>query len=128
MVVTVVVTVFSDGTPTSAAGFARPSTYAVFNCSVAPFSTANDLRGNLSARLAAALNRTTLLTNPRQPDTTAAGFYRASRTNHYARLVHAAAAGGAGYAFPYDDVNGGGFNAEGRVVSGTPRLLRAEVG
>ena len=108
--------------------FARPSTYATFNCSVTPFTTGNDRMGNISARLAAALNRTTLLANPRQPDLSPARFYTAARTNHYARLVHANSAGGQGYAFPYDDVHGPGYNAEGRVVDAKPRLLRVEVG
>ncbi|MBA8794158.1 hypothetical protein FHX74_001763 [Friedmanniella endophytica] len=108
--------------------FRRPSSAAVFNCSTAPFATSNDAMGNVSARLAAALNRTTLLANARQPDVTAGRFYRTARTNHYARLVHANTAGGAGYAFPYDDVHGGGFNAEGRVVAPKPTLLTITVG
>ena len=103
--------------------FARPSTYAVFNCSVAPFVTANDVMGNLSARIAAALNRSTLLANASQPDASAGAFYRAPLTNHYARLVHASVAGGAGYAFPYDDVHSAGYNTEGRVVDPAPRRL-----
>jgi hypothetical protein len=103
--------------------FARPSTHAVFNCSVAPFVTANDIMGNLSARLAAALNRGTLLANPIQPDASADAFYRAPLTNHYARLVHGAMADGAGYAFPYDDVHADGYNTEGRVVDPAPRRL-----
>lgn len=111
-----------------AGSFARPSTYAVFNCSVAPFVTANDVMGNLSARLAAALNRGTLLANPIQPDATAAAFYRVPLTNHYARLVHESMAGGAGYAFPYDDVHADGYNTEGRVVDPAPRRLRILAG
>jgi hypothetical protein len=75
---------------------ARPSSYAVFNCSVPPFVTTNDAMGNLSARLAAALNRGTVAANPNQPGATASGFYRVSTTNHYARLIHASTAGGAG--------------------------------
>lgn len=106
-----------------AGSFARPSTYAVFNCSVDPFVTANDVMGNLSARLAAALNRGTLLANPVQPDATAAAFYRVPLTNHYARLVHRSMADGAGYAFPYDDVHADGYNTEGRVVDPAPRRL-----
>ena len=51
--------------------FARPSSYAVFNCSVPPFVTSNDVMGNLTARIAAALNRGTLLANANQPDATA---------------------------------------------------------
>ncbi|GAA3617640.1 glycoside hydrolase family 64 protein [Microlunatus ginsengisoli] len=111
-----------------AGSFARPSTYAILNCSVAPFHTSNDVMGNLSARLAAALNRTSLLANPHQPDTSPRHFYTTSRTNHYARLVHRNSIGGAGYAFPYDDVHTKGWNAEGRVVHGHPKLLRIEAG
>jgi hypothetical protein len=112
----------------SAGAFARPSTYAVFNCSVAPFRTSNDVMGNLSARLAAALNRTTLLAHPHQPDTSPKRFYTTARTNHYARLVHRHSIGGQGYAFPYDDVHTSGWNAEGRVVHARPKLLRIEAG
>jgi len=111
-----------------AGGFARPSSYAVFNCSVAPFVTSNDVMGNLTARIAAALNRSTLLANANQPDGTATGFYKAPVTNHYARLIHASTAGGAGYAFPYDDVHSGGYNTEGRVVDQHPTRLRVQVG
>ena len=111
-----------------AGSFAKPSTSAVFNCSVAPFHTANDVMGNLSARLAAALNRTTLLANARQPDSSPSHFYATPRTNHFARLVHRHTVGGAGYAFPYDDVHTGGWNAEGRVVHGSPKLLRIDAG
>lgn len=84
--------------------------------------------GNLTARITAALNRGTLLANANQPDATAADFYRAPVTNHYARLVHSATAGGAGYAFPYDDVHSAGFNTQGRVVDAQPTRLRVQVG
>ncbi len=111
-----------------AGAFARPSTYAVFNCSVPPFTTGNDEMGNLSARLAAALNRTTLHLNPSQPlGERIETFYDRPRTNHYARIVHAATADGLGYAFPYDDVHNSSFDVQGRVVSTTPRLLTVTV-
>jgi hypothetical protein len=108
--------------------FARPSSYAVFNCSVPPFVTSNDVMGNVTARIAAALNRGTLLANANQPDATATGFYRVPVTNHYARLIHASTYGGAGYAFPYDDVHSDGFNTEGRVVDPHPTRLLVQVG
>jgi hypothetical protein len=108
--------------------FAQPSSYAVFNCSVAPFVTTNDVMGNLTARIAAALNRGTLLANPNQPDATATAFYKVPTTNHYARLIHASTTGGAGYAFPYDDVHADGYNTEGRVVDQHPTRLRVQVG
>jgi hypothetical protein len=108
--------------------FARPSSYAVFNCSVPPFVTSNDVMGNLTARIAAALNRGTLLANENQPDVTTTGFYKVPVTNHYARLIHASTAGSAGYAFPYDDVHSAGFNTEGRVVDQHPTRLVVQAG
>lgn len=61
--------------------------------------------GPLTARISAALNRSTLLKNSFQPnDETVANFYTEDVTNHYARLVHEANINGRGYAFPYDDV------------------------
>ncbi|GAA0665710.1 beta-1,3-glucanase family protein [Kitasatospora atroaurantiaca] len=109
--------------------FAKPSTLAVFSCSDAPFTTGNDEMGNLSARLAAALNRTTLLDNPNQPDgENPAAFYTAPRTNHYARILHTTTPDGLGYAFPYDDVHPAGVDFEGKVQSGTPSRFTITVG
>jgi len=109
-------------------GFARPSSAAVFNCSIPPFVTTNDAMGNLTARLAASLNRGTLLANANQPDASPAAFYQVPLTNHYARLIHSATSGGAGYAFPYDDVHSAGYNTEGRVVDPRPTKLTIRVG
>ena len=109
--------------------FAKPSTAAVFNCSSAPFTTGNDEMGNLSARLAAALNRTTLLGNANQPDAeNPALFYQQPRTNHYARIVHQTASDHLGYAFPYDDVHPAGVDFEGRVQSSVPTLFTITAG
>ena len=87
--------------------FAAPTTADIFSCSTGPFSTAgaNDEALAIIPRLAAAFNRSTLLIDANQPDgENPADYYQNAVTNHYARLVHAAAAGGLGYAFPYDDV------------------------
>lgn len=109
--------------------FGKPTTAAVFNCSVAPFTTGNDEMGNISARLAAALNRTTLLANPLQPTgENPATFYQQPQTNHYARIVHATLPDGLGYAFPYDDVAPAGVDFEGRVQSSQPGTLTITVG
>lgn len=109
--------------------FAKPSTAAVFNCSSAPFTTGNDEMGNLSARLAAALNRTTLLANANQPDgEDPNAFYQQPRTNHYARILHQTATDHLGYAFPYDDVHPAGVDFEGRVQSASPTSLTISVG
>ncbi|WP_063784979.1 beta-1,3-glucanase family protein [Streptomyces sp. TP-A0356] len=109
--------------------FAKPSTLAIFSCSDAPFTTGNDVMGNLSARLAAAFNRTTLLDNPNQPDAEdPAAFYTRPRTNHYARILHSTTPDRLGYAFPYDDVHPAGVDFEGKVQSGTPSRFTITVG
>lgn len=110
--------------------FGKPSTFSIFNCSTAPFTTGNDEMGNLSARLAASLNRTTLLDNANQPDgENAANFYAQARTNHYARILHQVSGGGLGYAFPYDDVHAsGGTDFEGKVQDGNPATFTISVG
>ncbi|MEU9128424.1 beta-1,3-glucanase family protein [Kitasatospora sp. NPDC048540] len=112
-----------------AGSFAKPSTRAIFSCSDAPFTTGNDLMGNLSARLAAAFNRTTLLDNPHQPDgENPAAFYTRARTNHYARILHTTTPDGLGYAFPYDDVHPANVDFEGKVQSGSPTRFTITVG
>ena len=112
--------------------FARPSTADIFSCSTGPFSTAGASGAVLAIipRLAAAFNRSTLLTDSDQPDgENPAGYYANAITNHYARIVHATEAGGLGYAFPYDDVTpDGGVNQAGPVSSGSPALLSVTVG
>ena len=109
--------------------FSRPSTLSIFSCSDAPFTTGNDVMGNLSARLAAAFNRTTLLANPDQPDAeNPAAFYTLPRTNHYARILHGTTPDGLGYAFPYDDVHPAGVDFEGKVQSGNPLRFTITVG
>jgi hypothetical protein len=112
--------------------FAPPSTADIFSCSTGPFSTAgaNDEALAIIPRLAAAFNRSTLLTDASQPDgEDPASYYQNAVTNHYARLVHAAAADGLGYAFPYDDVTpDGGVNQSGAVSSGSPSVLTVTVG
>lgn len=109
--------------------FARPSTLAIFSCSDAPFTTGNDVMGNLSARLAAAFNRTTLLDNPNQPDAeNPDAFYTKPRTNHYSRILHSTTPDRLGYAFPYDDVHPAGVDFEGKVQSGSPVRFTITVG
>jgi hypothetical protein len=110
-----------------AGGFAQPTTADIFSCSTGPFSTAgaSDEALAIIPRLAAAFNRSTLLTDSNQPDgENPASYYANAVTNHYARLVHAAEAGGLGYAFPYDDVTpANGVNQAGAVSSGIPDVL-----
>jgi hypothetical protein len=109
--------------------FGKPSTAAVFSCSSAPFTTGNDEMGNLSARLAAGFNRTTILGNANQPDgENPSLFYAQPRTNHYARILHQTSADHLGYAFPYDDVHPAGVDFEGRVQSSSPVLFTITAG
>ncbi|OAA64276.1 glucanase b [Niveomyces insectorum RCEF 264] len=113
--------------------FPPPSTADVFSCSTGAFAAypANtDEMGNLTARLAAALNRSTLLTYATQPSAAAvAAYYQAPVTNHYARILHATSLDGRGYAFPYDDVvPTNGADQAGTVASGSPALLTVYIG
>jgi hypothetical protein len=86
--------------------FTKPSAADIFGCASGPlYNSGSDARGAVAARLAAALNRSSLLVagGNNQPDgVTPSQYYRDATTNHYARLVHQYAS--IGYAFPYDDV------------------------
>lgn len=110
--------------------FAKPSTAAIWSCSIPPFTTGNDEQGNITARLAAAFNRTTLLLNANQPDgENPEVYYTNPTTNHYSRIVHEEVYGALGYAFPYDDVHpAGGISYEGRIQSSNPSLWKITVG
>ena len=81
-------------------------------------------------RLAAAFNRSTLLTDSDQPDgENPADYYTNAITNHYARIVHATAIDGRGYAFPSDDVApSGGAGQSGAVSDPALALLTVTLG
>lgn len=110
--------------------FAKPSTAAIWSCSSPPFTTGNDEQGNITARLTAAFNRSTLLLNATQPDgEDPATYYTNATTNHYSRIVHEEVYGSLGYAFPYDDVHpAGGISYEGRIQSSNPSVWTLTVG
>jgi hypothetical protein len=112
--------------------FAGPSAADIFGCNSGPFSPSG-LSAEMLAilpRLAAAFNRSTLLTDSSQPDgENPADYYAAATTNHYARIVHATAQDHRGYAFPYDDVAPtGGVDQSGAVSSGSPGQLTVTLG
>ena len=112
--------------------FSQPSAADIFGCNSGPFSPAG-LSAEMLAilpRLAAAFNRSTLLTDSSQPDgENPADYYANATTNHYARIVHATAQDHRGYAFPYDDVAPtGGTDQSGAVSSGSPSLLTVTLG
>jgi hypothetical protein len=110
--------------------FAQPSAADIFSCSTGPFANASGEMGALIARISAAFNRTTLLTDTNQPDgENPANYYQNPITNHYARIVHAANLDGRGYAFPYDDVTPtGGADQSGFVADANPAVLTVAVG
>ncbi|KAK6613544.1 glucanase B [Botrytis cinerea] len=107
----------------------RPSTADIFSCSSGPFSNNAGPTGPLTARISAAFNRSTLLSNNHQPHKERVSeFYRHKVSNHYARLVHEANHHGRGYAFPYDDVSSGMETDQSGFVSGWPKSFTVSIG
>jgi hypothetical protein len=97
--------------------FQKPDADSIFGC-YKFLDAPNDLvRGPISRTLCAGYNRSTLLTNSSQPDTSSTGFYQDAVTNHYARKIHAQMADGKAYAFAFDDVG----NYESLVNDGNPQ-------
>ena len=84
--------------------FAKPSTRDVLFCDGNLAAPNDGTTGPVAAVLGAGFNRSTLLSNPAQPTTDAAGFYATDLTNHYAKAIHAATADGKAYGFAFDDV------------------------
>lgn len=95
---------FTNSAGAVVTSFQKPDSDSVFGC-YKLLDAPNDLvRGPLSRTLCAGYNRSTLLTNPNQPDPGSANFYQDAVTNHYARKIHAQMADGKAYAFAFDDV------------------------
>ncbi|MGW1965510.1 beta-1,3-glucanase family protein [Streptomyces sp. NPDC001935] len=114
--------VFS-GLNTNGVPFTKPSAVDIFGCASGPlYNSGGDARGAIAARLAAAINRSSLLVpggNSNPDGVTPSQYYTDSITNHYARLVHKYAS--IGYAFPYDDVGPtGSAPVDGHIQDGAP--------
>jgi hypothetical protein len=108
--------------------FGKPSSADIFSCSTGPFTSNIGALGPLTARISAAFNRSTLLADQIHPnDEKVPDYYKGPITNHYARLVHEANIDGRGYAFPYDDVSGGGVDQSG-FVNGNPKAFKVTIG
>ncbi|MFI5991977.1 beta-1,3-glucanase family protein [Streptomyces sp. NPDC051362] len=88
----------------AAVSFSKPSTRDVLFCDGNLAAPNDGTTGPVAAVLGAGFNRSTLLSNPAQPTTSAADFYRTDLTNHYAKAVHAATEDGKAYGFAFDDV------------------------
>ncbi|GGQ05848.1 sugar hydrolase [Streptomyces pseudogriseolus] len=108
---------FTDRSGNVVTTFQKPDASSVFGCHRLLDAPNDQVRGPISRTLCAGFNRSTLLTNPHQPDPSAAGFYQDPVTNHYARVIHAQMADGKAYAFAFDDVG----NHESLVHDGDPR-------
>ncbi len=108
---------FTNGSGAVVTTFQKPDADSIFGCHKL-LDAPNDLvRGPISRTLCAGFNRSTLLANPNQPDTSSANFYQDGVTNHYARLIHAQMADGKAYAFAFDDVG----QHESLVHDGNPQ-------
>lgn len=116
---------------TGGISYDQPSTADIFNNSSGAFAVSGDLtKDAITARLAAGFNRSTLLSNPMQPNgEQVANYYQNTVTNHFARICHEVTLGGRGYAFPYDDVApSDGEDQSGSVFDSNPKLLTVTVG
>ncbi|MFD7769632.1 glycoside hydrolase family 64 protein [Streptomyces sp. NPDC059787] len=107
---------FTNGAGAVVTSFQKPDASSVFGCHRRLDAPNDQVRGPISRTLCAGFNRSTLLTNPNQPDSGSGGFYQDSVTNHYARAIHAQMADGKAYAFAFDDVG----NHESLVHDGNP--------
>ncbi|KAJ5173007.1 hypothetical protein N7492_005600 [Penicillium capsulatum] len=116
---------------TGGIAYDQPSTADIFNNSSGAFAVTGDSTHDaITARLAAGFNRSTLLSNPMQPNgEQVAHYYQNAVTNHFARICHEVTLGGRGYAFPYDDVApSDGEDQSGSVFDSNPKLLTVTVG
>ena len=108
---------FTNSAGAVVTSFQKPDADSVFGC-YKLLDAPNDLvRGPISRTLCAGYNRSTLLVNPNQPDTSAGSFYQDAVTNQYARKIHEQMADGKAYAFAFDDVG----NYESLVNDGNPQ-------
>ncbi|WP_053711038.1 glycoside hydrolase family 64 protein [Streptomyces sp. NRRL B-3648] len=108
---------FTNSSGAVVTSFQKPDASSVFGCHKLLDAPNDNVRGPISRTLCAGFNRSTLLVNPNQPDTTTANFYQDTVTNHYARKIHAQMADGKAYAFAFDDVG----NQESLVHDGSPQ-------
>ncbi|MFI0189738.1 glycoside hydrolase family 64 protein [Streptomyces sp. NPDC017082] len=108
---------FTNSAGAVVTSFQKPDASSVFGCHKLLDAPNDAVRGPISRTLCAGFNRSTLLVNSNQPDTTTAGFYQDAVTNQYARAVHEQMADGKAYAFAFDDVG----NQESLVHDGSPQ-------
>ncbi|GHD87632.1 glycoside hydrolase family 64 protein [Streptomyces naganishii] len=95
---------FTNASGAVVTSFQKPDADSILGCHKLLDAPNDQVRGPISRTLCAGFNRSTLLVNPNQPDTSTAGFYQDPVTNHYARIIHERMADSKAYAFPFDDV------------------------
>jgi Beta-1,3-glucanase len=108
---------FTDSSGAVVTSFQKPDSASVFGCFNLLDAPNDPVRGPISRTLCAGYNRSTLLTNPNQPDPSDANFYADAVTNHYSKNIHAQMADGRAYGFAFDDVG----NHEALVHDGNPQ-------
>jgi len=108
---------FTNSSGAVVTSFQKPDADSVFGCYKLLDAPNDQVRGPISRTLCAGFNRSTLLTNPNQPDSSDATFYQDAVTNYYAKAIHAQMADGKAYAFAFDDVG----NHESLVHDGSPQ-------
>jgi len=95
---------FTNSSGAVVTSFQKPDSDSIFGCYKLLDAPNDQVRGPISRTLCAGYNRSTLLSNPSQPDASSADFYKDAVTNHFARKIHAQMADGKAYAFAFDDV------------------------
>ncbi|MFE1766541.1 beta-1,3-glucanase family protein [Streptomyces angustmyceticus] len=105
--------------PAGPVSFDKPSTRDVLFCDGTLAAPNDGIRGPVAAVLGAALNRSTLSSQARQPVTDPAAFYQQRLTHHYAKALHAATRDGRAYGFAFDDVAG----CASYIEDGAPREI-----
>ncbi|MCM1976642.1 MULTISPECIES: glycoside hydrolase family 64 protein [Streptomyces] len=108
---------FTNSSGAVVTSFQKPDADSIFRCHKLLDAPNDAVRGPISRTLCAGFNRSTLLTNPNQPDPSSANFYKDSVTNHYSRIIHSQTADGKAYGFAFDDVG----HHESLVHDGNPR-------
>ncbi|MFF9396056.1 glycoside hydrolase family 64 protein [Streptomyces griseoluteus] len=108
---------FTNSSGAVVTSFQKPDAASIFGCHKLLDAPNDQVRGPISRTLCAGYNRSTLLSNPNQPDSSDAGFYQDGVTNQYAKAIHAQMADGKAYAFAFDDVG----NHESLVNDGNPQ-------
>jgi hypothetical protein len=108
---------FTNSTGAVVTSFQKPDSASVFGCFKLLDAPNDQVRGPISRTLCAGYNRSTLLTNPNQPDPNDANFYQDAVTNQYSKIIHSQMADGHAYGFAFDDVG----NHEALVHDGNPQ-------